>query len=207
MLHRMHSSAVGQMKSLEVIAMTTLIHRALICPQCRRPFWTPEISSCSYGGKDTDFRPQFWGMNPLPFFVHRCPRCSFIGHATRFESCEEMPDEDMDALPFDPLDSGIQRYNDVALQMIKEGANKQEIGDAFLKAAWCARIDEDNDAEREALRNAATWFAQALDEGLVEKGMEAVIAYLVGELNRRIGEFDLAIEFFERARQLPMHDE
>lgn len=188
--------------------MTTCFRVAYLCPKCQTLFATMVVSSCSYAGKDTDFRPQYTGINPLPLFVHRCPNCNFVGREDEFEKpMEEISDEACVQLPQDPFDDGVQRYSDMAERMVVEGAEKLDIADVYLKAAWCARIDGQSEAERTALGKAAQLLTEALAEGSIEPELRAIFIYLVGELHRRCERFDQALNFFEQARNTPTSGE
>ncbi|MBU1879491.1 MAG: DUF2225 domain-containing protein, partial [Chloroflexi bacterium] len=66
--------------------MTTIREQTITCPACATSFKVHVVGSCGYAGKDTDLRPQYWGLDPLPLFVHTCPRCLFSGYGAHFEA-------------------------------------------------------------------------------------------------------------------------
>ncbi|MCS7187655.1 MAG: DUF2225 domain-containing protein [Armatimonadota bacterium] len=182
--------------------MTTFASSAMICPKCRLLFKSIVIASYGYLEKDTDFYPNYWGFNPLPHFVHRCPGCGFVAYEDEFE--EPTQQVLLEELPEDPNDSGVTRYSDAAAYYAEKGEDKLVIATCYLKAGWCARIEGKRKEERIMLAKAAQWFTEALDEGTVEEEERAVIAYLIGELHRRCRRFEEALKFFERAKREPV---
>jgi len=183
--------------------MTTFVRLAMICPKCRLLFKSIHIASCGYISQDTDFYPHYWGFNPLPHFVHRCPGCGFVAHENEFEKPGQKISglQTLENLPEDPNDSGVNRYSDAAAYYAEKGADKLLVADCYLRAGWCARIEGKREEEQIMLMKAAQWFTEALEEGSVDVSQRAVIAYLIGELHRRCGRFDEALEFFERAKR------
>lgn len=183
--------------------MTTFAYSAMICPKCRLLFKSIVITSFGYSGKDTDFCPHYWGFNPLPHFVHRCPSCGFVAYGGEFEEPLQRVSklQDFNKLPEDPNDSGINRYSDAATYYAEKGADKLLVADCYIRAGWCARFEGRKEEERIMLTKAAQWFTEALEEGIANARQRAVIAYLIGELHRRCERFDEALEFFERAKR------
>ncbi|MHA1712445.1 MAG: DUF2225 domain-containing protein [Candidatus Ranarchaeia archaeon] len=54
--------------------MTTLFQENVRCPRCSVIFEATVLGSFGHTSRTTDFMPRFWGLNPLPFFVHVCPK-------------------------------------------------------------------------------------------------------------------------------------
>lgn len=183
--------------------MTTFAYSAMVCPKCRLLFRSIVIASYGYIKTDTDFYPNYWGFNPLPHFVHRCPGCGFVAYEDEFEKPTQQVLEGLEKLPKDPNDSGVTRYSDAAAYYAEKGKDKLVVADCYLKAGWCARIEGKKDEEQIMLTKAAQWFTEALDEGTVDEKERAVIAYLIGELHRRCERFGEALKFFERAKREP----
>lgn len=184
--------------------MTVPVHLLLKCPKCRTEFLTDSIASCGHAGMDTDFRPQYWGMDPLPLFIHRCPRCRFIGESDEFQEQTALFPSQIEFAPRrylrDPDDAGWDRYVDLARRKQSEGAPKREVGEALLRAAWCARgVDEMR--ERKLLLRAAEASVRALSEPEAGGDDTAVLTYLVGEVFRRAGHFDKSIAYLEQVEK------
>jgi uncharacterized protein (DUF2225 family) len=188
--------------------MTTLEPLVLICPKCRLLFVSTKVTSCGHANKDTDFHPDYWGVNPLPYFINRCPKCKFVAFKNDFEIPDQrLLEKEKKNLPSDPDDSGIKRYAEAASYYISKEENKLFIADLYLRAGWCARVEEKAADEKAMLTEATLWFTKALDEKVVISDQRAIITYLVGELYRRCGRLDTSKEFFERAKTEPMKRE
>ncbi len=125
-----------------------------------------------------------------------CPRCSYVappedfngrvpGHVkelvrsveygSQFEDCvpEELPARSWRAL-IDILDA--------------KGLNPKDLGLTSLRGAWLARELNLLELEEEFLARADFYLDDALRRGLT-KGNPGLVIYLLGEINRRRGEF------------------
>ena len=65
--------------------MTTLHPIEIQCSLCEKTFESSEIGSCGYANRRTDFRPNYWGLNPVYYFYHLCPNCGFCAPKRMFE--------------------------------------------------------------------------------------------------------------------------
>lgn len=180
--------------------MTTFNEMAVACPMCDTVFRTAAIMSCGSGGQDSDFRPQYWGLNPLPLFVHRCPECDFVAYDDEFEH----RGREVEGLPEDPGGTGVERYVLAARKAEDANASREEIGHLYLRAAWCARVEQDEDAEQRNMELAGRKIANAVQASEVNDSETATASYLVGELKRRCGDFEEAVNWFTRAASAPM---
>ena len=178
--------------------MTTILDLVVLCPDCHEAFVTHALGSYGNAGQDTDFRPHYWGLNPLPFMVHECPNCSFVAPDDRFDSS----DASSDGLPRDPAGPGADRLARAARSMRDTEASAEEVAWLFLRAAWCARIDGDAADERMNMTEAAQSFEMALEGEEIGANNTAAATYLVGELHRRCGDFARALSWFARASAL-----
>jgi uncharacterized protein (DUF2225 family) len=193
--------------SLRVISMTTLKTIELHCPVCKGSFSSRIVTSTdSLGGKHTDFHQRSAGLQPLPFLVHVCQRCGFAGHADQFaegSTVDSMLErrvwtELAPRLSDRPL-TGSEKYEFAARVAEWQDEGPREIGELWLRAAWCCVNEGDVEAERYYRRNAAWKFEEALaryDE--VPRVDRPAYTYLVGELWRRIGDDARAREWFDK---------
>jgi len=82
----------------------------------------------------------------------------------------------------------------------RRGAPALRLAHLHLRGSWCAREERNREAESYHQREALRHFREALAEGL--SGIEAaVVAYLVGELYRRLGRFTEALAAFEKVEE------
>lgn len=185
--------------------MTTIRQQELACPACATTFQVNVVISCSSAGQDTDFRPHYLGLDPLPLFVHTCPTCLFSGYEMHFEApvSERLRHwlVERNGLGRLQSDTGSHRYTLAARCRGRAGDNVLAVAELFLRASWCARAEGDKAAERLGQRRAVERFERALESGLVPASRKDVISYLVGELYRRLGDYELAVAYLARVSE------
>jgi len=187
--------------------MTTLTDIELACPVCEATFRSHAVASTnSFGGKRTDFHTRAAGTQPLPYFVHTCSRCGYSGTESDFgEEADVSPmlrervwSELAPQIGGRPM-TGSEKYEAASKVAEWQGAEPRQLGEIFLRAAWCCVEEDDVEAERFFRRKAAWAIEEALDEyDSVPREERAVLTYLVGELWRRIGDDSRAREWFDR---------
>lgn len=194
--------------------MTTLITIRLTCPVCNTVFASQAIGSTSRRGQDTDFRPHSLGLDPIPHYVHVCPNCCFAAFQGDFDKAEPAvrkavlsgkikADEIIRGEPVGAL-RGSTKYM-LAARCYEYDSRSTPLrqADLYLRASWCARQEGRRERERECQTEAVLRFEEALEGDEVEERQIQVTLYLVGELYRRLGLFELAIEYFDRSMQVP----
>ncbi len=187
--------------------MTTLNLIELTCPVCENAFRSQTvIATNAFGGKRTDFHERAAGMQPLPYFVHMCTHCGYAGVERDFGTEVELGDgirervwSDLARALLHELPSGSLKYDHAAKVAEWQGNDPRYLADLYLRAAWCCVDERDTEAERYFRRKAAARFADALEafDGVAVEE-RAVITYLIGELWRRIGNDELALEWFNK---------
>jgi len=153
----------------------------------------------------TDFQLTTGSAPILSCGVQLCERCGFAGRPDLFRAGEEItfelrqhvwseltPRLSSSALPTS------EKYEFAAKVAAWDGAGSPELGDLWLRAAWCCVDEGDIEAERYYRRHAAWAFEEALDAYAVDRAERAAVTYLVGELWRRIGDTARAADWFER---------
>lgn len=187
--------------------MTTLHPIELHCPICELTFRSQAVvSTNSFGGKRTDFHERAAGTQPLPYLVHSCSRCGYSGAERDFsDEAEVTPmlrrhvwNELAPRVRAEPL-SGSEKYELAAKIAEWQSMEPRHLADLLLRAAWCCVDEADIEAERFFRRKAAWMLERALDsyDG-VGPGERPVLAYLVGELWRRVGDVQCAAGWFDR---------
>lgn len=176
--------------------MTTLNERDLTCPLCGSTFTTNLVGSFSIGEKESDFCPRYLGMSPLPFFVHDCPGCGYVGYEVDFEPIDagrivEKLTKALKGMAQGERLTGLDKYRRMAILGVERGSKNVEIADAYLKASWCARV-EGLDGGRECQEKAIRYFELALAANEPSRDEKPVVTYLVGELCRRVGRVEPA---------------
>ena len=190
--------------------MSILFSIELTCPVCATQFTTSSVVATNQTGQDTDFRPHSLGADPLPHHVHVCPHCYFAAFEGDFDTAQESVGEYVlsGALRQHPVCvdetpealSGSGKYL-LAVECYEhdERATQLRLGDLYLRASWCARQEGNARREQECQVAAALRFEQGLANGEVEQHQELTMLYLIGELYRRLGRYELAVSMFEQA--------
>ena len=185
--------------------MTIIFDEEYICPLCGKTYESPTIGSSSYGYLDSEFRMHSFGLNPLRFSLHICPYCKY---PTK-NPYEELTNEQKTRIK-KILENkiGVIRVDKELLykflvyaQLTKElGYPNYAVADAYLTAAWVA--DDLRSSERKNLRkHTLDYFVKSLsDDVTLTKKKIQVITYIIGELYRRLGEFEKAIEWFQKVK-------
>ena len=187
--------------------MTTFASILLTCTVCGAEFESNEICSCGFGSKRTDFRPNYWGFNPVEYFFHLCPECGFCASISFFKKNSFTEEFKNDIKALGPLD-----YQDL---------NSEYLSHKLEKAAICMEIiNEHGISERDYYFLANMWihsywwaekqseiirlgkivlnyFEKALKEGQIPQDRYFDNLYLIGEIYRRIGDQEKAFEYFD----------
>ena len=165
----------------------------LKCPRCGTTFRSAVLGSFGYSGAYSDLCRRFWGLNPLPYFIHTCPNCSYTGGTSEFAT---VSGEGEEGLPTD-LEFGCRKYGLLAERYASEGKSSYEVARMYHMGACCARLSGKRDLELLFLDKALKWLLRAVEEEAVPKREEAVAFYLLGELHRLAGDFDSALKYYE----------
>jgi uncharacterized protein (DUF2225 family) len=189
--------------------MTTVQTEIRICPVCEAHFAVNSVASCGSHGADSDFRPHYWGSDPLENLVHSCAECGFSGYSEDY--LEGVPESVIRKIrkfltprlrDLAKPNSGFYKYEFLALIYEWEDRPSLQVGDSFLKASWVARKCGNRDKERLYQREAVRRFEEALEIGECEESEErAIVSYLVGELHRRLNRKRRAETWYHRARE------
>lgn len=220
--------AISEIKRIEM-ANEILFDRKVECPICDMRF----TSRGTRAGKirlvdtDTDLRPIYDKMDPIPYDVLVCPTCGYASLAKTFKQVKSIKVQEFKnkvskqykAKKYPDIysyDDAIERYK-LALYgaMILE-SSQLEKAYLCLKLAWLYRGkrysladhlgDEIRDCykgERLFIKKACSGFMIAADqESFPQLGFDALtVRYLIGELKRRQG---LTKEAYEIMRKLKL---
>lgn len=173
--------------------MTTTQRITVRCPKCDTIFDIKKLVTSGHTGQDTDFRPHFLGEDPLNYFVHICPKCKFpalddeLIFARSTVSAFEMK------LPVE------KKLEMLAERQLLEG-EIYKASKTYHRIVWVYRA-LGSKTEKPATIKAIKSYLKALKERKVPDEDKATVIYVVGELYRRIGEEEKAIEFFKRVKK------
>lgn len=189
--------------------MTTLHSETRTCPVCETVFPVQSVESCGSHGCDSDFRPHYWGPDPLEHFVHSCMECGFSGYVENFDDgASEVVIRKIRKFltprtrDLSRAQSAYFRYEFMALIYEWEDRDSLDVADSFLRASWVARTCNNREKERLYQREAVRRFEEALEIGeCSDQQQRAVVSYLVGDLHRRLNRRRRAETWFHRARE------
>ncbi|MGI6704626.1 MAG: DUF2225 domain-containing protein [Clostridia bacterium] len=183
------------------------------CPVCRETFSTSRVRSkfCVVESRDTDFCVYYKGCNPIFYEAAVCSKC---GYAALYDRFTEIGPEDAGRVysrfagKWNGRDFGSERSIEDALDAYKlalycSQLRKDVTADIFtsicMRMAWLYRIKGDTEEERRFLAHALEQYMVLYDRGdTPEKMDEITLIYLMGELNRRLGNADDAVIWFSR---------
>jgi uncharacterized protein len=185
------------------------------CPLCSHVFRTPHVGSYVTVGRETDLCPKFPGRPSdgsrlIRDGIIMCPACSFAAG-------EDFSDLD---LSFDERYDIEERLQEDGLLKVfraspppwlcfhaaevcgqERGLRFRELGDLCLRASWVCRKEREHPFESTFQLRALRYFIRALrEEGLYGREL-SVTTYLVGELNRRLGNHREALNWYVNAER------
>ena len=94
-----------------------------------------------------------------------------------------------------------KKYEFAALIAERRGDPNREVGELYLRGAWCCQLKKEEEEEKYCRRKAIEFFEKAFkDDEIGEE--KAVYTYLVGELYRRIGDMENMVFWFDRVNEV-----
>ena len=134
--------------------MTTVSTIPIICPKCKEKFKSTVVFSFGCARRTTDLRPIYWGFNPMPLWVARCPFCSFADFVNGFENVpypdpesledyRELPEQrkkELKDLKKSTVTNGASELFEIAERYEKEGQPPEKIVTIFKEAIDAIRM-------------------------------------------------------------------
>jgi hypothetical protein len=183
------------------------------CPICRYIFRAARVGTYVTVGREPDLCPKFPGRQTdgsrvIQSEVTMCPACSFAAR------------DDFDGLDLSPTERHVleERLKDDGLLRVfranptpwlafhaaevcgKERAvPARELGDLCLRASWVCRKEKEYPFESTFQLRAVRYFLRALEEEGLHGRELSLTTYLVGELNRRLGNHREALNWYVNA--------
>ncbi len=186
--------------------------KTIKCPVCLFEFSTTriKIKSIKVEKKDKDFCVHYRNYNPMYYEIFICPNCGYGASNNSFNDVD-YKEKNILMKAFAGREigrdfGGIRSHTDavdsfkIALYTANlKKAKSSIIAGLALKIAWMYRYIEDN-KELSFLNLAAKYYKEAYDtEDFTESDInEVMVAYLIGEISRRIGELEESIIWFNR---------
>ncbi|WP_202708344.1 DUF2225 domain-containing protein [Sporosalibacterium faouarense] len=193
------------------MAVEELYDKKVKCPVCETQFTSKKVkySKLRVKSKDSDLLTYYKGENPLKYNVFICPMCGYAATEEKYNDISN----DKKAIVRDKITSrwkerefSTPRVIDEAIMCYKLALNCGDVlafkkaynGGLCLSIAWLYRMKNDKKNEGKFLGFALNLFVEAYStESLINSSIDEItLAYLIGEIQRRLGNTDEAIKWF-----------
>lgn len=192
------------------------------CPACDFTFKTPRVRATALKVKsgDSDFHKTYEGLRPLLYAVTSCPSCNYSARNDDFDKVtleyhKEIIDlakavkDSKKAVAF-PQSAELDTETAVKKHMVAvsfykhfKPENPNTIAGLYMHIAWMYREDANAEKEKEFLKLALEYYIKTYEKGvqIPEKIGEPGISYLIGEINRMLGDRNEAVKWFAKTVQ------
>ncbi|MHB9145541.1 MAG: DUF2225 domain-containing protein [Symbiobacteriia bacterium] len=187
------------------------------CPVCAEKFPATKVrkSMCAVDRRDTDFYNHCAPVDPNAYSVWVCPQCGYAASDANFADVTPVEkgllQKALAGRPKPPDLTG-QRDTALALQAMEQAlfcaqarqGKPSVLAGLYLKTAWVLRAA--NDATETAyLEQALENYRQAYQSEALPLGKmsELTLTYLIGELSRRLGNLNEAVNWFYQVVNSP----
>jgi uncharacterized protein len=183
------------------------------CPMCRYVFRTPRVTTYVTVGREPDLCPKFPGRQSdgsrvIQSEVTMCPACSFAAREgfddldlslTERHNLEDRLKEDGLLRVFRSNPPPWLAFHAAEVCGQERTLPVRELGDLCLRASWVCRKEKEHPFESTFQLRAIRYFMRALEEDGLHGRELSVTTYLVGELNRRLGNHREALNWYVNA--------
>ena len=193
--------------------MVVWFSKEMTCPICRTRLCGREVGGGFATGQDSDLFVRMKGKHIIQAEVHTCQECRFSGFTNDFSinSTDYLGDRfRSEVLPqltggpgcqitSTPLPDIQYYWAYKSAQFLKRPSTN--LGNRLLRAYWCLRLapssylpaDELQKRREKYLTGAVLHLRQSL-----RGNRNPHVYYLLGEINRRLGDFETAKNFFKK---------
>ena len=197
--------------------MESFFEQQKVCPVCQTKFTVTRVrsSACFVISRDTDFRVKYRDIDPLLYSIWVCPGCQYTNTDKDFNQ-EFGPHElerlkkGLGMLKSDEPDFSGQRNMQTGLRTMELALRTAMVRQVpsivlagyYLRAAWVCRELGKTEEELKNIEQARNNYQKSFEKEwgrYAAKMSDSRIMYLIGELNRRLGECEEAIKWFSRA--------
>lgn len=185
--------------------------RKILCPICNTNFETPavKVNIPRISSKDSDFFIRYSVENPYFYDVWICPTCGYSALKTDFSKIKNFQKELIIKnitpkwvsrtypIPYNE-NIAIEKYKLALLSAVIIESKSSTKATICLKIAWMYRLLNDIQNEKIFLLKALNLFEDTYTkESLPVYGLDRFsIMFLIGELNRRLDNNDIALRWF-----------
>ena len=189
-----------------------LYNTTITCPVCSKKFEVTKVRSktSKVATRDADFCVYYEGVNPLFYDVWVCEHC---GYASLQDKFEDINSRDSKAVleSITPrwnkrsfagdrtLENAIEAFKIALLNLQVRKAKPGETAKICLRIAWLYRFGKD-EKEKDFLKYALKNYMETYEKENfpVDKLDENTCMYMIGELHRRVGNYEDSVKWFSR---------
>ncbi|NLZ48906.1 MAG: DUF2225 domain-containing protein [Clostridiales bacterium] len=195
-----------------------LYNKKIECPVCGNLFSARavKISAPRIVKKDSDLFIRYSNINPYFYDVWLCNSCGYAAMKKDFPNIKDYQIENVKKQitsrwkgkiypqVYD-VNIAIERYKLSLLNYVAINAKYSSKAMNCLKIAWMYRLKGDESNEMQFLKQALEGLEHAYsEENFPIYGMDRFTTmYLIGELSRRVGDFDKAMQWFSKVITTP----
>lgn len=188
-----------------------LYDKTYVCPVCNYTFKSKAVRSGKnkLTSTDTDLYSHYDKVNPIVYDCIMCNRCGYSAISKSFSKLTSKQIEwikqeisskynrQFDIKDFFTEQDAIERYKLALLTLIVKKARPGEKAYICLRIAWLYRDLGDEKNEKVFLQHALQGFEEAYTKGNfpIYELNEETVAYLIAELNRRLGKYEDAAKW------------
>ncbi len=182
--------------------MDDLLTKNLTCKLCGHEVETlmARKSKQATVKTDSDFCVHYENEVPFYYNVFICPKCGY-GFLENFKDPAKKMKEKIEPLPEDLTGKRDNQLAEKAYLRTLECARMQRESDPvmaslYLQLAWIYRYRGDEENEKTMLNEALGYYIDVYEKS--DQGDVSKVLYLIGELNRRLGNNKDAVFWFSR---------
>ena len=185
------------------------------CPICRYVFRAPRVGTYVTVGREPDLCPKFPGRQTdgsrlIQSEVTMCPACSFaarddfdgldLSTTERYDLEERLKDDGLLRV-FRTNPTPWLAFHAAEVCGQERAVPARDLGDLCLRASWVCRKEKEHPFESTLQLRAIRYFLRALEEEGLHGRELSLTTYLVGELNRRLGNHREALNWYVNAER------
>jgi len=189
-----------------------LYNKDVICPVCSKKFTVTKVKakSCKIVSKDTDFCIYYEGLNPIFYDIWVCEHCGYAAQSDKYEdistkdakTVKEKISHRWHERSFSgerSIDNALETFKLALFNLQLRNAKSSEIARVCIRIAWLYRLKGD-ERERDFLNFALRSYSEAYETEHfpAEKLDEYTCMYMIGELNRRLENYEEAAKWFSK---------
>ncbi|GAV26186.1 hypothetical protein ciss_21190 [Carboxydothermus islandicus] len=184
-----------------------LYAKTIKCPLCGHEYKTLKVKSSALrsGGMDPDLCMRYSGLNPLYYKVNVCPRC-FYAFTEEFTNIKKTDLELLkteltkNPLPFNfcgerDFNLAVKSYGQALKCALLKKEKDSIIGRLCHNLACIYRRQGEIENEEKYLHYALNYYEKAFNTEANAKDAYT-LAYLIGELSRRLKDYEKAAKWF-----------